>query len=175
MRDKALQFATRAHEGQTRKDGYTPYITHPIGVAKIVELHGGDDDHHIAALLHDVVEDCDVTLNEIRKAFGDKIADLVRGLTNTSKQDMPHLNRAQRKALDNERLAKESLDVKLVKLADIYYNVNDLGGFNRGFAFRFLEEKRTQAEAVREGSEHLYQKVIESIDRQLNRLNQEGK
>lgn len=181
MREKALQFATHAHdklpkqeENRFRKDGVTPYITHPVGVAKIVEAHNGDEDQHVAALLHDVVEDCNVTLDEIRDAFGDKVADIVRGLTNTSKIDAPHLNRAQRKKIDNERLALESKDVKLVKLADIYYNVNDLGGFKRGFAFRFLEEKREQAEAVRAGSEHLYQKVIESIDRQLTRLNQEG-
>lgn len=170
MREQALAFATLKHEGQTRKDNKTPYIVHPVGVAKIVETYGGDMNQICIAKLHDVVEDCDCTVDEIRQEFGNDIANGVAALTNTSKQDAPHLNRAARKARDNEKLAKIDKRYKLVKLADIYYNVNDLEGFNRGFAFKFLEEKRTQAEVVREGSEELYLKIIESINRQELRL-----
>jgi (p)ppGpp synthase/HD superfamily hydrolase len=173
MKEQALQFATLKHKGQTRKDGVTPYIVHPVGVAKIVETYGGDMNQICIAKLHDVVEDCDCTVDEIREAFGDDIADGVAALTNTSKIDAPELNRAARKARDNEKLTKIAARYKLVKLADIYYNVNDLEGFKRGFAFKFLEEKRTQAAVVREGSEQLYQKVIESIDRQELRLGKE--
>lgn len=174
MLQKALEFATAAHDGQTRKNGVTPYITHPIGVAKIVREYGGDDNQIIIAKLHDVIEDCEVTADEIRAEFGDDIADGVVALTNTSKQDAPELNRAARKARDNQKLKVIADRYKLVKLADIYYNVNDLDGFKAGFAFKFLGEKAMQAQAVKEGSEELYQKVIESISRQSERLLNRG-
>jgi (p)ppGpp synthase/HD superfamily hydrolase len=170
MREQTLLFATEKHLGQTRKNGVTEYITHPIGVAKIVEKYGGDEAQIQIALLHDVLEDCDCTDLEIYEAFGQDVADGVIALTNTSKQKAPDLNRATRKALDNERLATIPTRYKLVKLADIYYNVNDLDGLERGFAFKFLDEKRRQAEVVREGNEELYEAIIESIDRQQERL-----
>ena len=177
MREKALLFATHAHdnraskeENRFRKNGTTPYITHPIGVAKIVEQYGGDEAQICAAKLHDVLEDCDVTFDELTEEFGEDIAGMVRDLTNTSKLDAPELNRAARKARDNLKLEKITDRAKLVKLADIYYNVNDLDGFQPGFARKFLGEKQEQAYVVREGSAELYAKVVESIDRQFARL-----
>lgn len=170
MREKALKFATLKHAGQTRKNGTTPYITHPVGVAKIVEAHGGDLEQIIIAKLHDVVEDCECTDQEIHDEFGKDVADGVLALTNTSKLERPDLNRAARKARDNEKLAKIPVRYKLVKLADIYYNVSDLDGFKKGFAFKFLGEKREQAAAVREGSEVLYNKIINTINLKEKRL-----
>jgi guanosine-3',5'-bis(diphosphate) 3'-pyrophosphohydrolase len=177
MRKKALQFATHAHdkrakqeENRFRKNGTTPYITHPIGVAKIVERFDGDEAQVCMAKLHDLLEDTTVEYAELVEHFGQDIADGVQALTNTSKQDRPDANRAQRKAMDCERLATIPDRYKLVKLADIYYNVNDLDGLERGFALKFLEEKRVQAGVVREGSQELYEKTIESIDRQKERL-----
>lgn len=170
IREKAHAFATEKHEGQTRKNGITPYITHPIGVAKIVGMYGGDDNQVAIALLHDVLEDCDCTDQELVEAFGEDVADGVIALTNTSKIQRPDLNRAARKQMDNERLKTIDDRYKLVKLADIYYNVNDLNGLERGFALKFLQEKKNQAYVVREGNQALYENILTSIETQEDRL-----
>ncbi len=76
----ALDFAKEAHEGQFRKSG-EPYIIHPILVACIVAHYGGDETMIIAALLHDVVEDTDRSLEDVENLFGKDVANLVAGLT----------------------------------------------------------------------------------------------
>lgn len=72
---KATNFAAKAHRQQFRKDGFTPYINHPIGVANILTDLGNVSDPSIiaAALLHDTVEDTDVTFDDIQREFGDHI------------------------------------------------------------------------------------------------------
>lgn len=77
--DEALLFASRAHRGQIRKNGRVPYFSHPLRVSGLVLDYGGSEDAGIAALLHDVVEDCGglAALEEIRAAFGDKVASIV--------------------------------------------------------------------------------------------------
>ena len=67
---EAFYFAAKAHDGQFRKSG-EPYICHPVEVAKILIEYGADDASVIAALLHDTVEDTDVTLDDIKKTFGE--------------------------------------------------------------------------------------------------------
>jgi (p)ppGpp synthase/HD superfamily hydrolase len=145
---KALDFAIKAHDTQTRKNGTTKYIVHPIGVAELVHSYGGDVDQVIAAILHDVVEDTQYTSDNIYSFFGANIAAMVDDLTNTSKIDRPDLNRAGRKAIDNERLSKIPARSQLVKLCDIYYNINDLDGLDAGFIPKFLKEKAAQTYAI---------------------------
>ena len=77
---EALKFAEKAHAGQERKTG-GPYIAHPVAVANILEGYGADDETIAAGYLHDVVEDTPITLEEIRKKFGEEIAFLVDGVT----------------------------------------------------------------------------------------------
>lgn len=139
--ERAIIFATESHSGQMRKDGVTPYIVHPLGVAESVRRHGGTEAQYIAALLHDTVEDCEVTLDDIRARFGLEVADLVSELTNVyTKEAYPELNRAARKALEDERIGAISETAMLVKICDIAYNINDLSGMG-GFATRLLNEK----------------------------------
>ena len=78
---KALAFAAEKHAGQKRKGTRIPYISHPMAVASLVLEHGGDEDEVIAALLHDVAEDCggEEALGEIREKFGMGVAAIVRG------------------------------------------------------------------------------------------------
>ena len=78
--EKALAYSTKAHENQFRKSGL-PYIIHPILVASIVASITADESMAISALLHDVVEDTDITIDEIEKLFGSDVAHLVEGLT----------------------------------------------------------------------------------------------
>ena len=100
---KAIDFAIKAHEGQFRKSG-EPYVTHPILVAAITAAITGDEDMTIAALLHDVVEDTPVTLQEIQEAFGKRVAPLVEGLTKIDE-------------LRTDELPASSSDEKLIKSA----------------------------------------------------------
>ena len=78
--DKAFQLAKRQHDGQKRSSG-EPYIIHPVAVAKIVLDYGMDYQSVAAAMLHDTVEDTDITLEEVTREFGSDIAHLVDGLT----------------------------------------------------------------------------------------------
>ena len=76
----AYEFAAKAHEGQFRSSGQ-PYIIHPLAVAYILLELGMDTDTICAAMLHDVVEDTPVTLDEVKKRFGQDVAMLVDGVT----------------------------------------------------------------------------------------------
>ncbi len=79
---KALEMAEKAHAGQTRNgSGGMAYIHHPVAVAELLAQHGFDESTVAAALLHDVVEDSDASIDEIAAAFGPRVADLVAALT----------------------------------------------------------------------------------------------
>ena len=78
MVNKAIEFAVKAHSGQFRKGTDIPFIVHPMEVFAIAVRMTDDKDIWAAAILHDVVEDCeDVTIDQIRDRFGDRVADLV--------------------------------------------------------------------------------------------------
>ena len=81
---KAIDFATKKHEGQMRKSG-EPYITHPLSVAALLVEWGMDTDTVVAGVLHDTLEDTDTTLAEIEEIFSRDIAFLVDGVTKVSK------------------------------------------------------------------------------------------
>jgi len=83
---KAIDFATLKHEGQTRKFSGLPYVTHPINVSAIINKYCKKDANYsnlmVASLLHDTLEDCDVSYKELVIEFGPTIANLVQELTN---------------------------------------------------------------------------------------------
>ena len=81
---KAVEFATKAHEGQKRKSG-EPYIVHPKAVMETLIEWGMDEDTVIAGVLHDTVEDTEVTLDDVKKEFGESVAFLVDGVTKIGK------------------------------------------------------------------------------------------
>ena len=83
---KAYNFASKLHEGQYRQSG-EPYISHPLAVTKILAEMKADADTLCAGLLHDVVEDTDVTVGEIKEIFNEDIATLVDGVTKISKMN----------------------------------------------------------------------------------------
>lgn len=82
--ERAMSLALRAHEGQYRKDAPTPYITHPVRVALILARQGFDDELLAAALVHDVVEDTNITIEELRHELGEEVAALVEPLTHNA-------------------------------------------------------------------------------------------
>ncbi len=130
---KAFDFANEAHKNVRRRSG-GPYIIHPIEVAKIVVTDIGLGYKSIAAaLLHDVVEDTDYTVDDIRKLFGDKIASLVDGLTKIknvldNEDRSKKLNDANAKSLQAENFKRilltlnDDVRVVLIKLADRLHN-----------------------------------------------------
>ena len=77
---KAYTLAFYAHEGQLRRDG-SKYITHPVAVSSILLDLKMDPDSICAALMHDVLEDCDVNKNNLKKLFGDSVAEIVDGVS----------------------------------------------------------------------------------------------
>ncbi|XP_012917474.1 guanosine-3',5'-bis(diphosphate) 3'-pyrophosphohydrolase MESH1 isoform X1 [Mustela nigripes] len=121
---EAADFAARKHRLQRRKDPEgTPYINHPIGVARILTHEAGITDIAVlqAALLHDTVEDTDTSLDEVERHFGAQVRRLVEEVTDD--KTMPKL---ERKRLQVERAPHSSPGAKLVKLADKLYNLRDL-------------------------------------------------
>ncbi|XP_064013906.1 guanosine-3',5'-bis(diphosphate) 3'-pyrophosphohydrolase MESH1 [Pogoniulus pusillus] len=121
---EAADFAARKHKGQRRKDPEgTPYINHPIGVARILAHEAGVTDIVVlqAALLHDTVEDTDTTLAEIEELFGQEVSRVVAEVT-----DDKTLPKMERKRLQVEHAPSSSPRAKLVKLADKLYNLRDL-------------------------------------------------
>ena len=138
--DKAKLFATKAHDGQVRKYTGVPYIVHPIEVSEIVARHNGSKEMIAAALLHDVVEDTDVTIDEIRNEFGNAVALLVDDLTDVSKKEDG--NREVRKAMDREHTAKASAAAMAVKAADMIRNGKDIKINDPAFAKVYLKEMK---------------------------------
>jgi GTP pyrophosphokinase len=124
---KAFEFANTAHAGVKRKSG-EPYIIHPLAVAKIVvEEIGLSATGVISALLHDVVEDTDFTLEDISNLFGEKIASIVDGLTKLSEEFTPQQDSKQANNF-RKMLMTLSDDVRviLIKLADRLHNMRTL-------------------------------------------------
>jgi (p)ppGpp synthase/HD superfamily hydrolase len=119
---EAFRLAHNVHREQFRKGTDVPYIIHPMGVAAIVGANGGDEDQVIAALLHDAVEDgCGLdTLNEIRKIFGDRVADMVMACSDAVSRPKPPWHERKDGFLKSIRFASE--EVRLILLADKLYN-----------------------------------------------------
>lgn len=106
--ERALDYAKHHHRGQTRKYTGRPYWLHCAVVAEIVKEVVDDEEVIAAAYLHDVVEDTTRTVLDVQREFGDRVAQLVSEVTDVS---MPHHgNRATRKQLDLDHLAKASPD-----------------------------------------------------------------
>lgn len=122
--EQALRYAAEQHAGQVRKASQTPYIEHPLAVAMILDRAGFGEDVLIAALLHDVVEDTEATLEDVRSRFGDDIAAIVAGCSET-KTDATG---AKRPWIDRKRdhlttLKNATLTTQAVILADKLHNL----------------------------------------------------
>jgi guanosine-3',5'-bis(diphosphate) 3'-pyrophosphohydrolase len=169
---KVLDFATKAHEGQKRKYSDEDYITHPIAVAKIVEDNGGDITMILAALLHDVIEDTDVTDIELLSFLHDnmfsitaaKVFDCVIGLTDIYTSDnFPSWNRAKRKGLEAIRLGSTGHRVQTIKYADLFHNTLSITASDPKFAKIYLAEKKAMLDLMVSGDSELRNKCVNQI------------
>ena len=128
---RAFEFGRDAHAGQ-RRDSGIPYFTHPIAVASLLAEMKLDNDTLITALLHDTVEDCDVSLEILAKAFGGDVAELVNGVTKLSQIELKSIDTKQAENFRKFVLAVgRDIRVLLVKLADRTHNMQTLGAVKK--------------------------------------------
>lgn len=154
LEEKASRFAIKSHEGQFRKDGVTPYVSHPMRVRSRASFHPMfTPEMGAAAFLHDVVEDCGVTVEQLRDQFGDKVAELVDWMTNRSKQT--GLPREKRKKIDRDRLAKAPQDAKILKLFDRVDNLSDAAAFQGSFRKLYANESLELVKILRDADSKL--------------------
>jgi len=144
--DSALAFAARAHAGQTRKATDIPYLVHPVGVMLIL-LQVGETDPEVlaAALLHDTVEDTEVTLAQLREAFGGRVADIVEGCSEPDRSESWEARKQHTVAY----LKTAPRAVQLITAADKLHNLRsmiaDYAGQGEALWSRF---KRGRAETA---------------------------
>ena len=122
--DRAIIFAVRAHSGTERRGKGYPYIVHPLEAVEIVATITSDQELLAAAALHDTVEDTDITLEQIRAEFGDRVAALVADESDTmpegvSEEESWH----ERKQASIDRLSRSGRDTKIVALGDKLSNM----------------------------------------------------
>ncbi|HZA60706.1 MAG TPA: bifunctional (p)ppGpp synthetase/guanosine-3',5'-bis(diphosphate) 3'-pyrophosphohydrolase [Actinomycetota bacterium] len=128
---RAYEVAERAHRGQVRKSG-DPFISHPLGVARILADLGMDTTTIVAALLHDVVEDTDVAVGDLREEFGPEVAAIVDGLTKLERIEFRTKEHQQAENVRKMIIAMaRDIRVLVIKLADRLHNMRTLGALSR--------------------------------------------
>ncbi len=124
--DEAYRVAAECHKGQTRSTG-DPYIVHPIAVAQILADYGLDEATIAAALMHDTVEDTDLTLDGVRDQFGDEVALLIDGVTKLDRIKFSSREVAQAATIRKMAVAMaKDIRVLVIKLADRTHNIRTL-------------------------------------------------
>ncbi len=144
---RAVAFATEAHEGMRRRSG-EPYVVHPIEVATILARMRLDQETIAGALLHDVAEDCGVPLEQIEKQFGSRVARLVDGVTKLGR--IPWTGESDQATKERERQAEslrkmflamvDDIGVVLIKLADRLHNMRTLEAMPREKQLRIAQQ-----------------------------------
>lgn len=153
--EKAIEVATQAHDQQFRKCSGVPYVSHPLMVGIILMRAGCEEELVAAGILHDVVEDTEWTIEDIKEVFGDQVATIVEGCSEPDKS----LSWEERKQHTIEFLKYAPLEVKLVSGADKLHN-----------SLSILEEQRRLGERVwetfkrgREKQAWYYHELVDSL------------
>lgn len=159
---KAIKYASYHHRNQKRKYTNLPYIMHPMSVAGLVSMVTDDSNMICAAILHDVVEDCEPTIFDIKKHFNDRIFYLVDKLTDISKSSDG--NRAERKKMDREHSATGDADAQTIKVADLIDNTSTIVYFDENFGKVYLREKQLLLEVLTKADK----KLVEIANKQVS-------
>ena len=164
--EAALVYAHQVHRGQVRKGSGIPYIAHVLGVAAIALEYGADEDEAIGALLHDAAEDGggEATLAEIRARFGDPVADIVLGCSDSLVED-PEDKLPWRERKENylAHLHTASASVCLVSAADKLHNVRTILRDYREHG----EDVWSRFQGQREGTLWYYATVADALIRRV--------
>jgi (p)ppGpp synthase/HD superfamily hydrolase len=156
LEQKAKEFAANAHFGQTRKYTGALYIIHPEAVASIIREVKHTEEMLAAAWLHDVVEDCGVTLQEIQDNFGWNVSNLVDWVTNPKPVG---LNRKVRKQLEAKKIRLAPAAAQTSRLADILDNIPTIVKYDPEFAKVYIPEKIELLQSLKEGDGKLWMEV----------------
>jgi len=132
-----------------------------VAVANLVSRVNNSPEIIAAALLHDVVEDTPITLEQIDREFGSKVSQLVFWLTDT---ELKEGNRKTRNALDRQRIAKAPADAQTIKLADLIHNTSSIVDHDRQFARVYLREKADLLAVLVKGDDFLYGLAIALLE-----------
>jgi (p)ppGpp synthase/HD superfamily hydrolase len=165
--ERAFLFAKEKHAGQTRKASGIPYLAHLMGVASLALEYGGDEDIAIAALLHDVVEDCGgaAMLQQVKRRFGSRVAKIVAGCTDSDTLPKPPWRERKDRYLRHLKSADD--DTRLVSAADKLNNVRSILSDYREVG-EFVWERFNGG---REGTLWYYRALLEEFQRgKPNRL-----
>ena len=177
--EKVYEFAARSHGEQRRKFVDELYIHHPVRVMELSQEYNKTIPVAAAALLHAVLEDTEVTADQLRDFLNEVMSlpdarhtmMLVRDLTDIyTKDGYPSWNRRRRKKQEAERLSKTHPDSQTIKYADIIDNSNDIAGSGDDFALKFLEECRELLKKIRSGNQELYTRAVSAVDAALRKL-----
>lgn len=166
--EDAIIFATDKHKGQIRKGDGRPYILHPMSV--LIRLNSVKTSKNMfllstAAILHDTVEDCEVSLEEIAAKFGYHVASLVEELT----LDKSKYEKIGKKEYLAQELLKMSSYALVIKLCDRLDNVSDLKSMNEEFRNKYREETRYILDMVKMGRKltKTHVKLIKEIEKAI--------
>lgn len=163
---KSVRYCISAHEGQVRRYTGEPYWYHPIAVATLL-LERADpanvDTHMVcAAHLHDVVEDTDHTIQDIRADFNGDIAELVEWLTDTSRPEDGV--RKVRKKIDRDRLAEAPARAQTIKLAGLIHNSHPIITNSPKFAKVYIAEVELLLKVLTKGDVTLYRMLTKIVE-----------
>lgn len=161
---EAYAFATHVHRGQVRKYTGLPYMTHCAAVAKLVAKYNHPDTVVAAALMHDCIEDAanpERVLAVMKDMFPSAVVELVLEVTDVSKPTDG--NRAHRKELDRQHLAKASMEGQTIKLADLIDNTQDIAKHDKDFAKVYIKEKKLLLPVLTRGDYRLYQQACQNV------------
>jgi len=157
---QAVGFATCAHRHQKRKYTGEPYINHCIAVARLVAASGAPVPCIIGAILHDTIEDTEVTFEDVLNQFGAHVAGLVMEVTSPNGEG---LSRQGRHALTIAHLGKVSAAAATIKLADIIDNTSNIHERDAEFALTYLPEKWDVLDVLRHGNEELHKRALAQV------------
>lgn len=155
---RAVSLASRAHAHQKRRYSRLPYFTHCAEVADLVASVIQDPVVIAAAYCHDLLEDTDVSGDDLRELIGPVGAELVVWLTN--EPVVPGVNRDKRKSVDRERLSRAPWEAQTIKLADMLCNAPSIADNDPEFARKYIIECRKLLEVLTVGDLQLRARLI---------------
>lgn len=171
--EKIRQFAEEAHGEQKRKYSGQSYIVHPVAVMQICKKYTEDVAVLSAALLHDVLEDTEVSPRQLKNFLhsvldapeADKTFRLVQDLTDRfTKEKYPKLNRKKRRRREANRLGKADPMAQTVKYADLIDNCLDIVKHDQDFGRVFLKESKMLLEHITSGDAQLYEQAKKTVE-----------